>query len=485
MKTSCINHPPREELIMVRRWQVEYTGDRCAAAVLSFLEYWHNIKLGSSSQNAYANDVAELHGETRHQQEGLHQWHTADAIEAGLLGLFSRDKIRVALIILEALGAVTVGNNPNSAYKFDRTRYFWLHPEAVNEWLWHRSVRTHNDQISCCINKGAWLGSKKTQELNEASNPHGCAFAINRNRDAETRNSTPIFRNSSAINRNGVAENRRTITETTPKTSTERSPLTPQGVFKGASEENENFPPEGQPQEKTTYSDEAQPAIAPAGRLTPAKVQQLETNGVIGGGGSAAAPMAVESEIDLTAPHNAGLAMTHRRKQRIQSEQEALGITQHLCTRNINTTEARLRHAGAASKWISSLSDAYTRSLAPLGGTVGSPDSALSAWCDTYGEIPPDAEFFEDFTIYAKAIAAKKKLLAKTVPCSLATFIREHTTRMEGAIAYLDKAPTAAPKVSNNMAKVNSGMNALLTAIQGGNTTKTETTAINPWTQQN
>ena len=201
--------------------------------------------------------------------------------------------------------------------------------------------------------------------------------------------------------------------------------------------------------------DDAYPAIAPMEVVTPAKIEGLMRAGVIGGGGSAAALPTVENEIDLTAPHNAGIAAAQRRQQAVLTEQQILGI-KHNSTRNINTVEARLKHAGAASKWISELVAAYQEQLAPLGGTVGSEEAALTAWCNIYGDIAPDSEFFDDFGIYATAIAKKQSIRPETIPCSLATFIREHTPRMDGAISFLDKAPTpAAPKPGSRAAGVN------------------------------
>ena len=44
MRTSCITHPPKDPLIMIRQWQVALCeGNTTAAALLSFFEYWHNL----------------------------------------------------------------------------------------------------------------------------------------------------------------------------------------------------------------------------------------------------------------------------------------------------------------------------------------------------------------------------------------------------------------------------------------------------------
>lgn len=62
-RTSCISHPAHEPLIVIHRWQLEFCKDdkgkvnECAAALLSFFEYWHNIKLEMSERNRAANDA--------------------------------------------------------------------------------------------------------------------------------------------------------------------------------------------------------------------------------------------------------------------------------------------------------------------------------------------------------------------------------------------------------------------------------------------
>ncbi len=136
MRSSVIRHPEDEPLLIIRKWQVAFCdGDRCAAALLSYLEYWHNIKVAITSRNARANDIAEAHGDTRTQDETLYQFHTAEDFEQGLLHVYARDRIRVALRLLLDKGAITSHANPNPRYKFDKTRYFLFYPQVVNGWL--------------------------------------------------------------------------------------------------------------------------------------------------------------------------------------------------------------------------------------------------------------------------------------------------------------------------------------------------------------
>lgn len=139
MRGSCIQHPKREPLIIIHGWQIEACdGDACAAALLSFFEYWHNYKLDQRQKACEANDIAELHGDARTQDESLFQFHTEEQLEQGVL-IYKRRAIRESLTLLIKKGFISCQQNPNPRYKFDRTKYFLFHPEVVNEWLNSRS----------------------------------------------------------------------------------------------------------------------------------------------------------------------------------------------------------------------------------------------------------------------------------------------------------------------------------------------------------
>lgn len=136
MKTSCIRHPEDESLIILRLWQREACeGNNCAGFLLSYFEYWHNVKLRQSHKARQANDVAEMHGDPRAQDEGLNQWHNEEELEEGLLWEYGRKTIREALVLLEGKGFIARIPNPNPKYRFDKTAHFVFRPGAVNAWL--------------------------------------------------------------------------------------------------------------------------------------------------------------------------------------------------------------------------------------------------------------------------------------------------------------------------------------------------------------
>lgn len=128
MKSSCIPHPPNEPLIVIRKWQVEACGGFCEAALLSFFEYWHNIKL-DLQQKAMATKKSG----GRKTVPGLYQHHTAKELSDGVLGLYGEKTIRHALRRLENLGFVITIRNPNPKYGFDATKHFVFVEEKVRE----------------------------------------------------------------------------------------------------------------------------------------------------------------------------------------------------------------------------------------------------------------------------------------------------------------------------------------------------------------
>jgi len=132
---SCINHPTKERLILIRDWQIRACeGDYCAASLLSLFEYWHNIKLDkfykNNSQSKKENDLL--------------QWHTTEELKIGLLDLYSDKKIRIAIKFLEEVKFITVHRNPNKKFKYDQTKFFMFHPDEVNQWLVDNNYSTQS-----------------------------------------------------------------------------------------------------------------------------------------------------------------------------------------------------------------------------------------------------------------------------------------------------------------------------------------------------
>jgi len=150
MKESCIPHPANARFNITRpEYVLICRNDRCAACLLSFFEYWHNIKLEYSKKAARANDIAEMHGDARTQDESLWQFHTIKEMELGIAYMFTAKPILRALDVLCELGFIVKGRNPNPKYSFDRTTWLLLKPEAVIAALEKVYPIMENSQMHC------------------------------------------------------------------------------------------------------------------------------------------------------------------------------------------------------------------------------------------------------------------------------------------------------------------------------------------------
>lgn len=114
MRSDCISHPAKERILIIREWQIEFCkGDQVAAALLSFFEYWHSIKLAAGVE--------------------LYQYHTEDQLVEGILGLGDRERIRCAINFLELTKCITIQGSPDSCFLF--------HPEVLTEYIFERTAK--------------------------------------------------------------------------------------------------------------------------------------------------------------------------------------------------------------------------------------------------------------------------------------------------------------------------------------------------------
>lgn len=165
MKSSCISHPDRQPLLIIRAWQIVACGGNvCAAALLSFFEYWHNVKLGQFDQSQKINEMAERHGENRFADESTLQYHNQKALHKGMLGIYGRDSIRDAIQLLEALDFISVHASP---YAWDRTGHYHFHSNAVNDWL-----AKNSDQVIDLFDDRFSDDAKTAKPRSKRINPH-------------------------------------------------------------------------------------------------------------------------------------------------------------------------------------------------------------------------------------------------------------------------------------------------------------------------
>lgn len=132
MKTSCISHLSKEPIIIIRQsYNKICKNNVVSSALISFFEYWHNIKLEMQIKNKTANDVAEAHGDGRNHDETLYQFHNYTELSNGIMNIGGETKVRLSIKELQQLGIITLHRNPNPRYKFDNTIHYLFHPEVL------------------------------------------------------------------------------------------------------------------------------------------------------------------------------------------------------------------------------------------------------------------------------------------------------------------------------------------------------------------
>lgn len=175
MRTSLINRTPGDVLVVLRKSYLDLCdGDRNAAILLSFFEYWHNIKSEMVSKQKYLNDVAEQGGDGRPHDETLLQWHTRDDIYTGCLGEVAKNKILAARKKLIKLGFLEERRNPNPRYGFDKTIFFLLNTCEINSSLARKSAKT----VICTDRASTYARSVHTVSTDRADGKHDSCISI-------------------------------------------------------------------------------------------------------------------------------------------------------------------------------------------------------------------------------------------------------------------------------------------------------------------
>ena len=133
MNTQAIITIPNQPVAILRADFLRICdNNKAAALLLSLFSYWHTYKITAAKEAKRKNDVAEMHGDERTQDESLYQFYTAQELHERLMGLVGRQAIETGVELLKSKGYITIHKNPNPRYKFDKTRHFLLHPDVVN-----------------------------------------------------------------------------------------------------------------------------------------------------------------------------------------------------------------------------------------------------------------------------------------------------------------------------------------------------------------
>ena len=151
MMTSAIVRVTNEPILILRKSYIEICGgDRDAAKLLSYFEYWHNVKVAQNRKSEHLNRVAEQHGYNPEQDVSDLQYHTMDEMYDECLGDISKKGLQKARRILRELGFISEHSNPDIRFAFDKTIYYRLEVEAVNRALDDYRLSRLSDQHNRC-----------------------------------------------------------------------------------------------------------------------------------------------------------------------------------------------------------------------------------------------------------------------------------------------------------------------------------------------
>lgn len=143
-KTSCVKRIDGDLFVIVRRSNLIICGGNAtAAALISYFEYWHNIKV-----QARANYINENPEKNSKKPPTLLQFHSTKTLEDALMGIGKKHSVQKARELLVDLGIISIHRNPNPNYFFDNTLHYLFHPLVVNKLLDGLPVNSAEAEIS-------------------------------------------------------------------------------------------------------------------------------------------------------------------------------------------------------------------------------------------------------------------------------------------------------------------------------------------------
>jgi hypothetical protein len=134
--TTSVRHPDKNSYITLHEWQIRFCqGNHCAALLLSYFSAWHDWKLRNDQYYRRSNDIAEIHGDGRPNNENAYLFFTTEELIDGCMGLYGKKSVCDGLELLVSLNVISVHKNPNPRYHFDKTKYFQFYPQVCNRWI--------------------------------------------------------------------------------------------------------------------------------------------------------------------------------------------------------------------------------------------------------------------------------------------------------------------------------------------------------------
>lgn len=130
IKTSCLSHPPRAKIVLIREEFLTITGGHhCAAALLAVMEYWTNWKLDHIARQV--EEFRELGKDTALIEREPWIYKNNQSFQEDLMGLFGRNKVLGGLARLMEAHYLKRRKNPGLGW--DRTYQYLLDIEKVQQ----------------------------------------------------------------------------------------------------------------------------------------------------------------------------------------------------------------------------------------------------------------------------------------------------------------------------------------------------------------
>ncbi len=150
MQTGLIAYPIGDRFIRVHTSMlIACQGNQCAAALISFLEGWHNYRIQQIEYTALYNAMLIDNAFAPIIDTSGWQYHTNEQLERGVL-LWKTDTIYKASDFLESLGFISsdVPERLIMLHKTGRTKWFLLMVDQINSWIREFETKLGHNSIT-------------------------------------------------------------------------------------------------------------------------------------------------------------------------------------------------------------------------------------------------------------------------------------------------------------------------------------------------
>ncbi len=169
---SCVSKPAGIRYSVLREDFLEYCeNSTCPALLISYFEYWHNIKLAdihkqvSSANEGYRNFSV--------QPEHYHQHHSLQEIEKGIFGQYKRESISAGIDYLVDKGVLEIV--VTSDYRRNQARVYRFLPDVLNDYIREKYTPSYVNKPVVSVVEKSTLQTYKEDSLGKDSKESSAA----------------------------------------------------------------------------------------------------------------------------------------------------------------------------------------------------------------------------------------------------------------------------------------------------------------------